>query len=409
MDDIGVDNTSDGSQYEFDSISAMCEFLTEKELDLAWIRDKVAVDKAIVKGISKKQLMKIISEKILELRIQAAGESDEEMADPVDIELGIEASGSQGHSTNTRKTRHEEDDIQVIPPGGLRLPSNLIIGCGNLGRTPTKKSRPDDDSNETYQKDISSFLQANESDNVNIISLKTRYNRILEKWYSENEQEFLNCIQRGKTLTEVIKSAREDGYNYVTFKDFTLNVNLDTTRIATGDLTRARFMAIMHAFLHDKFTANPTGFKAAVSPLVMKIIFEPNNPLYDQQYLLGTGFQYQGPYFTHNKPDRQLFYAGCAVLDYLSTKSEKSPRYNQCVNLTTFPKYCQSMEFTKGDVLIAGLRNMKDTGMTAIQSKEDQRLFYDLISRIKIDLALGGAQNRVAAAWAKLLEQAKKA
>lgn len=212
---------------------------------------------------------------------------------------------------------------------------------------------------------------------VDIGDLYADYQETLEEWYKSKSEEVKSAIMLGKNFNEAIKETRKLGKSFMEFEGFVINVNEDPNMIGLGDLTRARFMALVHYFLYIKQKNALKEDVFHISPLVHKVVFDKGNPLNVYRYALGGGFQYLGKVITKTLADRLTFYAGCAVLDYLSAQSERSPQHEAVARLGTFSRYVRSEELTKGGTFVAGLRNMHAVNMPDFDVPANLKLFWE--------------------------------
>lgn len=247
------------------------------------------------------------------------------------------------------------------------------------------------------------FEKAQTGETVDINELYTEYYETLEAWYRNKTDEVKAAVMLGRNFNDAIKETRKLGMNFMEFEGFTINVNENPDFIGLGDLTRARFMALIHYFLYLKQKSAMKEDIFYISPLVHKVSFEKGNPLNVYRYALGGGFQYLGKALVKTTADRVTFFIGCAVLDYLSAQSTKNPQYEAVVKLGTFSRYVRSEELAKGGTFIAALRNMNAVDMSDFNTPATLKLFWDKCDLVKFDMSKGGAQMKISAAWKSIL------
>jgi hypothetical protein len=121
-----------------------------------------------------------------------------------------------------------------------------------------------------------------------------------------------NIIVGGKKLQEGIKKARSEGALRLTFLDFTLNIDQDSSNIRLTDLTKARFYAVIHNKIHRlykaaKISRKDGNFPYSTSPLIHNLVLDSKSALWDFRFLLGSGFQYQWREFCESSKDGKIF------------------------------------------------------------------------------------------------------
>lgn len=258
-------------------------------------------------------------------------------------------------------------------------------------------------SNSQSRRQYNPFERLQSTMTVDITEIYSNNSALLEEWFVKNSEEMKASVLMGKSFNEAVKETREMGKNFMEFEGFLINVNANSDKISLGDLTRARFMAIVHMYLFENSRADKTGVYH-LSPLVMKVIFDQRSPLSSYRLLLGGGFQYLGKYISTNTAGRIDFFLGCALLDFLSAQSPKNEHHEACMRIGSFQRYIRSELLVKGGTFIAGARNMGQTNLDDFKVEENLKLFFDKANHIKFDMSKCGAQERLASSWQSILK-----
>lgn len=192
-----------------------------------------------------------------------------------------------------------------------------------------------------------------------------------------------------------------------------LSQSLESSDILTGELTKQRFLAICHYYLQKSKKAGDF-----VSPLVSRVCFDDANPLIGVKALLGGGLQFLGPVFEYLYEKEQcgsvLFLTACVLMDYIrittpdKTADGKTTESVNALKYKNFLSYALSDDAADGDMLLAGSRNIGDTGLECI--KKDLDFYLQKCALIKVGQFGGNSKDRVKSNYTRLVssEQAKR-
>lgn len=199
----------------------------------------------------------------------------------------------------------------------------------------------------------------------------------------------------GKSLNEEIKAARLANKTRVAFKGFTLNINDNTDLIAREDLTKNRFFAILHLHAHRQYmisTRSDTPIEFEVSPLLFKVIIDEGSELYPFRFLIGSGLQYNWREFIEVTKksvlynNMKVFFIACMLLDYLAICNASINEGTAADELESFTQYFRSGTTSKGQTMMAAVRNIGPTIFDDILKNENLiREMGEIAEAVKID------------------------
>lgn len=105
-------------------------------------------------------------------------------------------------------------------------------------------------------------------------------------------------------------------------------------------------------------------------------MFDQNNPLTPWKALIGGGLQFLGHTFKNESTDEHigilLFHADCVAMDYTRYTTPAKVKGSLPVatkvnpNLTSFLQYAISDKAAEDEMLLAGARNISDTGLVCL-------------------------------------------
>lgn len=252
-------------------------------------------------------------------------------------------------------------------------------------------------------------LEETNTEKVNIANILSDNNirRTFEDWIKEEDVKSLKSfIMAGKKFANFIKGQRQNRKKFVNVKGLNINTSLEPNEIVTTELTKQRFLAICHYYLFKSKKANNF-----ISPLVSRVNFTKENPLTPVKELLGGGLQFLGPFFKiafkTDDNGHVLFLISCILMDYIRvTTPEKDSEGNvkstaKADKYASFLDYALSDEAANGDMLLAGSRNIDDTGLECIRDKMDY--FLNCCQLIRVGQFGGNARDRVRSNYARLV------
>lgn len=261
----------------------------------------------------------------------------------------------------------------------------------------------------TAENTVEFELVETNTEKVNIAAILSdkKTKSVFDNWIGEDEIKSLKSfVMAGKKFSTFIKEQRLNKMKFVSIKGLNINISLDPSEIVTTELTKQRFMAICHYYLYK--SAKPTNF---VSPLISRVNFSEDNPLTGVKEMIGGGLQFLGPVFKHtfgkDIDGHVLFVISCILMDYIRiTTPEKDSEGNikstrKADKYGSFLEYALSDEASDGDMLLAGSRNIDDTGLECL--RENMDYFLRCCQLIKVGQFGGNAKDRVRSNYARLV------
>lgn len=168
---------------------------------------------------------------------------------------------------------------------------------------------------------------------------------------------------------------------FMSVEGMIINIKSDSNCIASSDLTKTRFLAACHRYLHTKKTESEDYPSMAASPLLSKLVFDDESPLYLYKLLMGCGFQLQGDLFS-SPADKINIYQGWLVQDYLSML-HPNHEYHQIAADKTFMQFLKSEHAYKGGTLIAAARNLGDSSLESIKTENQVKTLFEKAEQLK--------------------------
>lgn len=131
------------------------------------------------------------------------------------------------------------DDYVQTPSSEINHPYTMLAP----GRTITQPTKRIPSEN---KRRFNPFEKVQTGATVDIQDIYELNVDLLENWYLRKPEEVKSSVLLGRNFNEAVKETRRMGKNFMEFEGFTINVNENPDLIALGDLTRARFIALIH-------------------------------------------------------------------------------------------------------------------------------------------------------------------